>query len=107
MPAFGKVLPCRSWRRGASPPGPSMPFWLRIPRPGDRVIAHLKEKNIPNMIYYPTPQHALPVFKAEPHYGETYANANDYCARTLSLPMHPYMDDAQQQTIIDAVREAL
>ena len=70
----------------------------------DRVIAHLKEKNIPNMIYYPTPQHALPVFKAEPHYGETYANANDYCARTLSLPMHPYMDAAQQQTIIDAVR---
>ena len=73
----------------------------------DRVIAHLKEKNIPNMIYYPTPQHALPVFKAEPHYGETYANANDYCARTLSLPMHPYMDAAQQQTVIDAVREAL
>ena len=49
----------------------------------------------------------MPVFKAEPHYGETYANANDYCARTLSLPMHPYMDAAQQQTIIDAVREAL
>ena len=73
----------------------------------DRVIAHLKEKNIPNMIYYPTPQHALPVFKAEPHYGETYANANDYCARTLSLPMHPYMDAAQQQTVIDAVLEAL
>ena len=73
----------------------------------DRVIAHLKEKNIPNMIYYPTPQHALPVFKAEPHYDETYANANDYCARTLSLPMHPYMDAAQQQTVIDAVREAL
>ena len=47
------------------------------------------------------------VFKAEPHYGETYANANDYCARTLSLPMHPYMDAAQQQTVIDAVREAL
>ena len=66
----------------------------------DRVIAHLKEKNIPNMIYYPTPQHALPVFKAEPHYGETYANANDYCARTLSLPMHPYMDAAQQQTCL-------
>ena len=73
----------------------------------DRVIAHLKEKNIPNMIYYPTPQHALPVFKAEPHYGETYANANDYCARTLSLPMHPYMDAAEQQLVIDAVLEAL
>ena len=73
----------------------------------DKVIAHLKEKNIPNMVYYPTPQHALPVFKAEPHYGETYANANDYCARTLSLPMHPYMDAAEQQQVIDAVLEAL
>ncbi len=45
--------------------------------------------------------------RAEPHYGETYENANDYCARTLSLPMHPYMDAAQQQTVIDAVLEAL
>jgi len=73
----------------------------------DKVIAHLKEKNIPNMIYYPTPQHALPVFDNEPAYGETFANANDYCARTLSLPMHPYLSEADQKTIIDAVLEAL
>lgn len=73
----------------------------------DKVISHLKEKKIPNMIYYPTPQHALPVFSGEPTYGETFANANDYCARTLSLPMHPYMDPADQQAVIDAVLEAL
>lgn len=73
----------------------------------DQVIAHLTEKKIPNMIYYPTPQHALPVFSEEPAYGETFANANDYCARTLSLPMHPYLEEAEQQQIIDAVLEAL
>ena len=73
----------------------------------DRVIKHLTEKKIPSMIYYPTPQHALPVFSGEPGYGETFANADDYCARTLSLPMHPYLDEAEQQTIIDAVLEAL
>ena len=73
----------------------------------DKVIAHLKEKNIPNMIYYPTPQHALPVFKDEPTYGEAFTNANDYCARTLSLPMHPYLEEAEQQPVIDAVLEAL
>ena len=73
----------------------------------DKVIAHLKEKGIPNMVYYPTPQHALPVFRAEPHYGETFENANDYCARTLSLPMHPYLEAEEQQIIIDAVLEAL
>ena len=73
----------------------------------DKVISHLTEKKIPNMIYYPTPQHALPVFAEEPAYGETFANANDYCARTLSLPMHPYMTAEDQKTVIDAVLEAL
>ncbi len=73
----------------------------------DRVISHLTEKKIPNMIYYPTPQHALPVFKDEPCYGESFQNANDYCARTLSLPMHPYLNEEEQQIIIDAVLEAL
>ena len=73
----------------------------------DRVVAHLTEKKIPNMIYYPTPQHALPVFSEEPGYGETFKYANDYCARTLSLPMHPYLGEAEQQLIIDAVLEAV
>lgn len=73
----------------------------------DRIVAHLTEKGIPNMIYYPTPQHALPVFQAEPRYGEEFKNANGYCARTFSLPMHPYLDEQTQETIIDAVLEAL
>ena len=73
----------------------------------DKVIAHLKEKNIPSMVYYPTPQHALPVFRNEPHYGESFQNADDYCARTFSLPMHPYLEEAEQQEVIDAVLEVL
>ncbi len=73
----------------------------------DQVIAHLKDAGIPHMVYYPTPQHALPVFRDEPHYGETFRNANDYCARTFSLPMHPYLEAEEQQQIIDAVLEVL
>lgn len=73
----------------------------------DRIIAYLNEKKIPNMVYYPTPQHALPVFRNEPTYGETYKNANDYCARTFSLPMHPYLEEEEQQQVIDAVLEVL
>lgn len=73
----------------------------------DRIIAHLSEKKIPNMVYYPTPQHALPVFQNEPTYGEEFTNANDYCARTFSLPMHPYLEEAEQQQVIDVVLAAL
>lgn len=73
----------------------------------DRIIAHLTERGIPNMVYYPTPQHALPVFREEPAYGETFRNAIDYCARTFSLPMHPYLTEAEQAEVIAAVLEAL
>lgn len=76
-------------------------------RQRDRIVDCLNEKDIPNMVYYPTPQHALPVFRSEPRYGETYENANDYCARTFSLPMHPYLMEGEQQMVIKAVLEGL
>ena len=73
----------------------------------DQVTAHLTKQNIPNMVYYPTPQHKLPVFQNEAFYGEIFQNALDYCARTFSLPMHPYLTQEEQQRVIDAVLEAL
>ena len=73
----------------------------------DKITAHLTEKGVPNMIYYPTPQHALPVFRDTPTYGEAFQNANGYCGRTFSLPMHPYLTEAEQKTVVEAVLEAV
>lgn len=71
----------------------------------ERVLANLEARGIPSMVYYPKPQHALPVFHGEPVYGETFAHANDYCARAFSLPMHPYLTEAEQDAVIQAVLE--
>lgn len=71
----------------------------------DKITAHLDESGISTMVYYPTPQHALPVFRDEPQYDETYTKAQDYCARTFSLPMHPYLNEQDQQKVIDRVLE--
>ena len=73
----------------------------------DKILTHLTEKKIPNMIYYPAPQHALPVFQGAPLYREAFHNANDYCARTFSLPMSPYLTEEDQRTVINAVLETL
>ncbi len=73
----------------------------------DKIAGHLNGVGIPNMVYYPTPQHALPVFQAEPRYSETFENASNYCARTFSLPMHPYLEEREQEKVIEAVLEAL
>ena len=72
----------------------------------DAIVAHLNQAGIPNMIYYPKPQHALPVFQDEPCYDETFQNADSYCARTFSLPMHPYLEE-EQDAIIGAVLEMM
>ena len=69
----------------------------------DDIAERLKVKEIPNMIYYPYPQHVLEIFRDVSSYGETFAVANDYCARTLSLPMHPYLDEKDQDAVIDTV----
>lgn len=61
------------------------------------------QKEIPSLVYYPTPQHALPVFQNLSCYGETFENAQMYCERTFSLPMHPYLEEGEQQRVIDAV----
>lgn len=73
----------------------------------DRIIASLAQSGIPNMVYYPTPQHALPVFQNEPCYGEAFSNANDYCTRTFSVPMHPYLEEDEQRIVINKVLEAV
>lgn len=73
----------------------------------DKIISHLAGEGIPSMVYYPTPQHALPIFRDEPRYGESYPNAADFCARTFALPMHPYLEEQEQQIVIDAALGAL
>ena len=72
-----------------------------------RLIAHLKERGIPTNLYYPTPMHMLPVFRALETYGETYPNAVEYCNRTISIPMHPYLEESVQEELVKAVLETL
>ena len=73
----------------------------------DRMVSHLKEAGIPTNLYYPTPMHALPVFQSLSRYAESFPHTTAYCSRTISLPMHPYLDVAAQQKILDAVLEVL
>jgi len=73
----------------------------------DAIALRLKENSVPNMVYYPYPQHVLEVFQEAPIYGESFVVANDYCARTLSLPMHPYLDQEVQDIIIQTIIEVI
>ena len=73
----------------------------------DRVQSALKEKGIPTMIYYPRGLHQQAAYKWMALSDADYPNTMAATQRVLSLPMHPYMKDKEQQIIINELLEAL
>ena len=67
--------------------------------------ADLKAAGVPTAVYYPIP---LSKQKAYAHYpGAPTPVSEALSARVVSLPMHPYLDEATQDRIIAAVRAHL
>jgi UDP-2-acetamido-2-deoxy-ribo-hexuluronate aminotransferase len=68
------------------------------------LIRHLTANGIPTAVHYPIPLHQQPVF-AKHYQGQDLAVAEKIAAQVVSLPMHPYLDLATQQTIVNVVRQ--
>ncbi|HEX3944884.1 MAG TPA: DegT/DnrJ/EryC1/StrS family aminotransferase [Rhizomicrobium sp.] len=70
----------------------------------DKLAADLKAKGIPTAIYYPTP---LSHQKGYAHFPSAGTPVSDRIAKhVISLPMHPYLDEATQDRVIAAVLES-
>jgi UDP-2-acetamido-2-deoxy-ribo-hexuluronate aminotransferase len=70
----------------------------------DGLIAHLKSKGVPTAIYYPIPIHMQDVYSVYPTAPGGLPVTEDIRNRVISLPMHPYLSQADQDQVIDAVR---
>ncbi|MBR2409065.1 MAG: DegT/DnrJ/EryC1/StrS family aminotransferase [Lachnospiraceae bacterium] len=69
--------------------------------------AALKEKGIPSMVYYPKAMHEQGAFRDTPCVVTDLSVTTELCKRVLALPMHPYLDEAEQRDVIEAVKEYL
>ncbi|HYE46963.1 MAG TPA: DegT/DnrJ/EryC1/StrS aminotransferase family protein [Caulobacter sp.] len=70
----------------------------------DGLAAHLKTQGVPTAVYYPVPMHVQAPYAHFPR-GPGGLPVTEAAAETvLALPMHPYMDEAVQQRIIEAVK---
>ena len=73
----------------------------------DAVAARLKAEGVPTQIYYPKPLFDQPPYAAfRPEGAENSVSAR-LADRALSLPFHPYMDEATADRVCAAVRAAL
>jgi len=73
----------------------------------DSVAAHLKSRGIPANIYYPKPMHRLAAFESLGYAPEDLPAALAASRDILALPFHPYMTEADVDTVSGAVREAV
>jgi dTDP-4-amino-4,6-dideoxygalactose transaminase len=71
----------------------------------DALRAHLAARGVETAIHYPTPLHLQPAYAFLGGRVGDFPVSEEACATVLSLPMHPFLSDAQTETVIGAVRE--
>jgi UDP-2-acetamido-2-deoxy-ribo-hexuluronate aminotransferase len=81
-------------------------YTIRLPD-RDSVAARLKERGISTAIYYPKCLHQQPVFADLALRPGQFPEAEKAAREVLSLPMHPFLSEGDQDTVINAVREAV
>ncbi|HWT50995.1 MAG TPA: DegT/DnrJ/EryC1/StrS aminotransferase family protein [Caulobacter sp.] len=70
----------------------------------DGLAAHLKAQGVPTAVYYPVPMHEQAPYAHFPRGAGGLPVTEAKAETVLALPMHPYLAEADQRTIIDAIR---
>lgn len=84
-------------------------YTIRLPKGHDRdAFANaLKAQGVPTAIYYPKSMHQQTAYKHYPVADGGLPVSEAMSQDVISLPMHPYLDQAAQDRVIKAVRDAV
>lgn len=70
----------------------------------DGLQARLKENGIPSMIYYVKPMHKQGAFSYLEYNDQDFEVTNNLCDTVLSLPMHPYLSEADIDKVCSCIK---
>jgi len=70
----------------------------------DGLGPHLRERGVPTAVYYPIPIHRQGVYSAYPTAPGGLPVTEAKAGQVISLPMHPYLSEDQQDQIVAAIR---
>jgi UDP-2-acetamido-2-deoxy-ribo-hexuluronate aminotransferase len=73
----------------------------------DQVQAKLKESGIPTAVHYPVPLNLQPAFAALGQGEGAFPKSDHAAKRVMSLPMDAFLDEATQDRVVAAVRDAV
>ncbi len=69
----------------------------------DALREHLASRGVETAVHYPLPLHLQPPFREAGH--PPCPAAEKAAKEVLSLPLYPYLTEAEQELVIAAVRE--
>lgn len=73
----------------------------------EKIIRHLKNNGIPTAIHYPKPIHQQKAYAELGIDDEEYPNSISASREVFSLPMHPFLTQAEIQSVAAMIREAV
>jgi UDP-2-acetamido-2-deoxy-ribo-hexuluronate aminotransferase len=81
-------------------------YTVRVPN-RDELGAKLKEKGVPTAVYYPKCLHEQPVFASCGYQWSDFPQAEKASREVISLPMHPFLLERDQDTILAGIKIAI
>jgi UDP-2-acetamido-2-deoxy-ribo-hexuluronate aminotransferase len=78
-------------------------YTIRVPE-RDRVAERMKKQGIPTAVYYPKCLHEQPVFAQSGQKWGELPVAEAASREVLSLPMHPFLTQEEQDEVVNAIR---
>jgi len=73
----------------------------------ENIRSALQEKGIPTAVYYPVPGHLSSAYAAHGYQTGDFPVTEDYANKVFSLPMHPYLEDAQIDQIAEIIKASV
>ncbi len=73
----------------------------------DKVVAYLKDHEIPTAVHYPIPVHKQPAYAHLCRIPAPLPHSEDLAQRVLSLPIHPFIDEESQARVVATVLKAI
>ena len=71
----------------------------------DSLSDYLKRRGIESLIHYPVPVHLQPPCRTLGTDPAGLANAERFAETCLSIPCHPFVHEAEIETVIEALNE--